>query len=94
MNLALLWTMFQNIGSAVGILITLGTFITIIAKKPKELIRKFLTPIIKESNQDMENRLTQGQTEILKRLNQSDQNDFTQLRHSITHIYYDYKNNH
>lgn len=42
MNLAILWQIFQGIGSAVGILITLGTFVTIVTKKPKEFVKRML----------------------------------------------------
>jgi len=42
MSWAILWEIFQGIGSAIGILITLGTFVTIITKKPKEFFKKML----------------------------------------------------
>lgn len=91
MNLVLLWEIFQNIGSAVGILITLGTFITIVTKKPKDLFRKLIRDECTAATVDMDERLTNGQTEIIKHLEESDKTDIVSLRHEITDIYYRYK---
>lgn len=91
MSWAILWEIFQCIGSAVGILITLGTFVTIITKKPKEFFKKMLREECTAATQNMDERLSNGQAQIMKRLDESDKTDIVTLRHDITDIYYKYK---
>lgn len=91
MNWTILWDAFQGVGSAVGIIITLGTFITMISKKPKEIVKKIIRDECVAATQDMDNRLSDGLTEIIHRLDESDKTDIVSLRYDITGIYYKYK---
>ena len=91
MNLAILWQIFQGIGSAVGILITLGTFVTIVTKKPKEFVKKMLRDECTSVTQNIVDTLREGQEKIIKRIDESDKTDIVTLRHDITSIYYKYK---
>lgn len=91
MSWVALWEIFQGIGSAIGILLTIGTFITLITKKPKEFLKKALREECTAATRDMDNRLSNGQSEIIRRLNESDKTDIVSLRYDITWIYYQYK---
>lgn len=88
MNFVILWEIFRNIGSAVGILITLSTFWGLISKKPKNALEKIIERGAKKANQQTEEDLQK----VLVRLDANDEATVVSLRHSITNIYERYKN--
>lgn len=84
---AMLWEIFQAIGSAVGILITIGTFIGIVSKKPMNAFKKIIREESKHSNQEFENDVRK----VLDRAEKCDKTMIVLLRHDITETYERYK---
>lgn len=82
-----MWETFQAIGSAIGILITFATFISLVSKKPLERIKKFIKEVHEKSNQKIE----QDVKELLNKTNNTDKTTIVLLRHEITSIYEQYK---
>lgn len=87
MTLQDLYGIFQNIGSIVGILITLATFFTLVFKKPKAWLSKIIREESKAANQGLEN----GVKQIEKKLEENEQTTIAMIRHEITETYYKYK---
>lgn len=87
MTIATLWTIFEGIGSAVGIIITLTAFWGIISKKPKEALKKMILEGSKEANSKMEEDIRK----ILERQKKNENATIVSLRHSITNIYERYQ---
>lgn len=87
MTFATLWTIFKGIGSGVGIIITLVTFWGLISKKPKAALHNMILNGCKAANSQIEDDMR----EVLSRLNKNDQATVVSLRHSITNIYENYK---
>ena len=88
----------EIVGSVIGSLLTIMTFIGIISKKPKEWFRKLIRDESAAGNQDLEAKLTvakQGLEEKLSdiqaHLKESDATDLVIIRDRITHIYMKYK---
>ena len=77
----------EVIGSIIGTLLTIMTFVGIISKKPKEWFRRLIREEIIAANQGLVTQLT----EIQNHLKESDETDQTILRNNITHIYFKYK---
>lgn len=78
---------FQNIGSVVGILITLTTFWGIISKKPKEALRRLIREETIAGTKDLKKQLN----DVVEKIDSSDKTDLALLRNTITHIYFKYK---
>ena len=78
---------FKNVGSVVGILITLITFFGLISAKPKKAFKKMIREEAEAANESIEEKLK----DITKRLDEVDQNDLVLIRNTITHIYFKYK---
>lgn len=77
----------EVIGSIIGTLLTIMTFVGIISKKPKEWFRRLIREESIAANQGLSTQLT----EIQNHLKESDETDQTILRNNITHIYFKYK---
>ena len=77
----------EVIGSIIGTLLTIMTFVGIISKKPKEWFRRLIREESIAANQGLATQLT----EIQNHLKESDETDQTILRNNITHIYFKYK---
>ena len=77
----------EIVGSVIGSLLTIMTFIGIISKKPKEWFRCLIREESIAANQSLATQLT----EIQNHLKESDETDQTLLRNNITHIYFKYK---
>lgn len=77
----------EIVGSVIGSLLTIMTFIGIISKKPKEWFRRLIREESIAANQSLATQLT----EIQNHLKESDETDQTILRNNITHIYFKYK---
>lgn len=91
---ATLWAIFQCIGSAVGIIITLITFWSLVSKKPIEKFKKMIRDESANANQDLKTGLSEIKSELIttnNRLNAAEQNDVAILRNTITHIYFKFK---
>lgn len=78
---------FQNIGSVVGIIITLITFFGIISKKPIAALRKVIKEEVESANTPVKEKLE----EIEDSLESAKSNDLAIIRNTITHIYFKYK---
>lgn len=87
MTLQDIFNKFQNIGSIVGILITLVTFWGIISKRPKDALRRLIREETTEGVKDMKKEIG----EIKEKINSKDATDLAILRNTITHIYFKYK---
>lgn len=85
--MAALLVIFENIGSVVGILITLITFFGLISKKPRETLKKMIREGAEEANKEINVKLNT----IEEKLKESDETDVVMLRHSITDLYHQYK---
>ena len=77
----------EVVGSIIGTLLTIMTFVGIISKKPKEWFRRLIREESIAANQGLVTQLT----EIQNHLKESDETDQTILRNNITHIYFKYK---
>ena len=66
------WTIFQSIGSFVGILMTLIAFWGIISKYPKELFAKKLGKIVHEESKNANKDIEDNLQTVLKRLDAND----------------------
>lgn len=91
---ATLWAIFQCIGSAVGIIITLITFWSLVSKKPIEKFKNLIREESVNANQDLKTGQNEIKSELItinNRLNLSEQNDIAILRNTITHIYFKFK---
>lgn len=82
--MAALLVIFENIGSVVGILITLITFFGLISKKPRAALKRMIKEGAEEANKELDNKLTN----IEAKLKESDETDIVILRHSITDLYH------
>ena len=78
---------FQNVGSVVGIIITLITFFGIISKKPIAALRKVIKEEAESANAPVKEKLE----EIENSLESAKSNDLAIIRNTITHIYFKYK---
>lgn len=77
----------EIVGSIIGTILTIMTFVGIISKKPKEWFRRLIREESIAANQGLATQLT----EIQNHLKESDETDQTILRNNITHIYFKYK---
>lgn len=77
----------ETIGAVLGVILTIITFIGVVAKKPKEWFRKAIRDESTAANQGIVVQLDK----IEKRLDQSDVTDQALIRNTITHIYIKYK---
>lgn len=77
----------EIVGSIIGTILTIMTFVGIISKKPKEWFRRLIREESIAANQGLVTQLT----EIQNHLKESDETDQTILRNNITHIYFKYK---
>ena len=98
MTLAQLWVIFKGIGAAIGIVITIITFISLISKRPRAALGKLIKEAADNSNQELEKQLKdQGDKMDLKlanleeRLSTAEANDLAMIRNTLTHIYFKYK---
>lgn len=87
MTVSTLISAFETIGSIVGIIITLATFVGLISKKPKEALRKMIREEADNANKEIKEKLL----DIEKSTRVSKENDIAMMRNSITHIYFKYK---
>lgn len=85
--MAALLVIFENIGSIVGVIITLITFFGLVSKKPRAALKKMIKEGSEEANQELSERLTK----IEEKLKESDETDVVMLRHSMTDLYHQYK---
>lgn len=83
-RMAALLVIFENIGSVVGIFVTLITFFGLISKKPREALKKMIKEGAEEANKEVNVKLTT----IEEKLKESDETDVVMLRHSITDLYH------
>lgn len=86
-NVAALLAIFKGIGSIVGVIITLITFFGLVSKKPRAALKRMIKEGSEEANQELNERLTK----IEEKLKESDETDIVMLRHSITDLYHQYK---
>ena len=98
MTVAELWVIFKGIGAAIGIIITLITFIGLVSKRPRAALRKLIKEEADNANKDLKEQIkSQGERMDLKlkglekRLGVVEANDVAQIRNTITHIYFKYK---
>lgn len=87
MTIASLLTVFETIGSIVGIFITLITFFGLISKKPRKAFRRAIREEVEKSNADLKNKLEK----IEEQIECSKENDIAVIRNTITHVYFKYK---
>ena len=87
MDLEYFWSVFEGIGSTIGILITIITFVGMVTKKPIEALRKLIREESKHSNIEFENDVRK----VLERADRCDKTMIVLLRHDITFIYEKYK---
>ena len=80
-------TIFENIGSVVGILITLATFWGIISKKPIEALKK----MIREESLNAQSEYHENVQKVLERADKCDDTMMILLRHDIINVYEKYK---
>ncbi len=80
-------SIFENIGSVIGVLITLMTFWGIVSKKPLEALRKMIREESKKVDEDFQNEVRQ----VLERADKCDNTMIVLLRHAITETYEKYK---
>lgn len=80
-------TIFQSIGSVVGVILTLITFWGIISKKPKYAFRKLIREEATAANKEMKDEIDF----LKKKINDKDKTDLAILRNTLTHIYFKYK---
>ena len=78
---------FQKLGSIVGILITLITFVTLIAKRPQQAFRKVIREETNNATQEIKDKLEN----IEEQIEDNRSNDLAIIRNTITHIYFKYK---
>ena len=82
-------TILTAIGGACGAVITIIGFITLLMKKPKEWIKTVAQETYKAETKEIMECLK----DIKERLDIQQKADVSSLRHSITRIYEEYKNN-
>ena len=75
---------FQNIGSVVGVCVTIITFFGLISKKPRAALKRMIKEGVEEANKEVNTKLTA----IEEKLKESDETDVVMLRHSITDLYH------
>ena len=80
-------SIFEDIGSVIGILITLVTFWGIISKKPMEALRRMIREESKKADADFEADVRA----VLERAERCDSTMIVLLRHAITETYEQYK---
>lgn len=94
MTLATLWAIFQWLGAAAGVIITLTTFFALISKKPRQAFRKVMREEATAANQELGKDLThikENLDDINDRLAAGERTDVAILRNTITHIYFKFK---
>jgi hypothetical protein len=79
-----LLVIFENIGSIVGVFVTVITFFGLISKKPRAALKKMIKEGAEEANKEVNVKLTT----IEEKLKKSDETDVVMLRHSITDLYH------
>ena len=82
-----LLVIFQNIGSVVGVCVTIITCFGLISKKPRAALKRMIKEGAEEANKEVNTKLTI----IEEKLKESDETDVVMLRHSITDLYHQYK---
>lgn len=87
MTLAGLYGGLKVAGSILGILITFITFFTLVSKRPRAALRKLIREEADGANKDIKKELES----INKRVKGAEETDLAQIRNTITHIYYKYK---
>ena len=94
-------SVFETVGSVVGVLITLITFFTLITKRPIQAFRNLIREESKAANSDLKKELEETNNkidennsrikEIEDKIKDNDETDLAILRNTITHIYYKYR---
>lgn len=94
-------SVFETIGSIIGVLITIITFLTLICKRPIQSFRNLIREEAKAANTDLKEELNKTNhkidesnnriKDIEETLKDNDETDLAILRNTITHIYYKHK---
>ena len=87
MTVAAGWTLLKGIGAAAGLFITFATFFGLVSKRPRAALRR----IIREESENANEGIKAELEEIKGEVASAKQNDIVQLRNTITHIYFKYK---
>lgn len=82
-----IFTIITSIGGVCGAIVTIIGFFTLIAKRPKNWIKK----IAEDVHNDNMSSIVESLQKIEKGLELNDQSTLCILRHSITNLYYKYK---
>lgn len=87
MKLSDLVDILQTVGGVTGAIVTIVGFLVLVLKKPKEKFFSTIKTIASSANEELKEELH----ELKKQSSEQGKTDLVLLRNTITHIYFEYK---